>query len=458
MKPNAKNESGQKGLFGNFELRDGIDQRQDFYRLGEALRWEVLEEAFLPLYSDKGRPALPIRRMAGLLILKQLLNLSDEAICEHWQLSPYVQFFCGETHFQWGLPCDPSELVHFRKRIGEEGVKRIFQESVHLHRDKVEAENELIADTTVQEANVTYPTETKLRTRVIERLWKLGEQAHVSWERSYKRTVKKLRRTASQRSNRTAKARKKAIRKLATTGRSLLRQYRTRAGNQEQSRHRKELATMERILTQSFEEAANKRLHSLHDPTVRCIAKGKVHKKYEWGRKAGFAALAKSTVIVGVASFEDNLYDGDTLPKTLASATYNSGKLFDSVLVDRGYAGQTRYGLTEVVQPTRKGASSQNAYQKRKHRKRMNRRAAIEPLIGHLKNDYRMARCYLKGFAGSILNAHLAAAAWNFRKWVREGVFFVQIWRLWRAIMSQIKLHLQPKSEAVAKIQMPSAA
>ncbi|MFP4542277.1 MAG: transposase, partial [Opitutales bacterium] len=152
-----------------------------------------------------------------------------------------------------------------------------------------------------------------------------------------------------------------------------------------------------------------------------------------WGRKAGFAALAKSTVIVGVASFEDNLYDGDTLAKTLASATTRAGKLFKSALVDRGYAGQTRVGSTEIVQPYRKGQSHRNAYQKRKHRERMARRAAIEPVIGHLKSDFRMARCYLKGFAGSILNAHLAAAAWNFRKWLREGSLFALFSWLWSA-------------------------
>lgn len=458
MKHNGKSEHRQKNLFGSLELKDGLDQRHDLYRLAGAIRWGLLEEHFTPFYSDQGRPALPIRRMTGLLILKQLLNLSDEAVCVHWRESPYAQFFCGEAHFQWGLPCDPSELVHFRKRIGEDGIKRIFEESIHLHRDKVESEKELIVDTTVQEANVTYPTETKLRERVIERLWSLGQAAGVSWERSYKYKVKSLRRVARQRSNRTAKQRRKAIRRLATVGKSLLRQYRKSAGIEELARHHKELAVMERILTQRFEEAANKRIHSLHDPTVRCIAKGKVHKKYEWGRKAAFAALAQSTVIVGVASFEDNLYDGDTLAKTLASANTRAGKLFKSALVDRGYAGQTQIGSTEIVQPYRKGQSSRNSYQKRKHRKRMNRRAAIEPVIGHLKNDYRMARCYLKGFAGSVLNAHLAAAAWNFRKWLREGVFFACITTLWRATLNVSRELIEPTFTPLTKIKIPSAA
>ena len=56
--------------------------------------------------------------MAGLLLLKQLENLSDERVCEAWARDPYMQYFCGERYFQWKLPCEPSELVHFRKRVG----------------------------------------------------------------------------------------------------------------------------------------------------------------------------------------------------------------------------------------------------------------------------------------------------------------------------------------------------
>jgi IS5 family transposase len=109
-------------------------------------------------------------------------------------------------------------------RIGEKGVGLVLQESIELHRDQVEAEDELVADTTVHEANVTYPTETKLRERVILRLWRLGEKKGLKWARSHKRTVPKLLRTARSRSNRQAKARRKAINKLRKKGQSLLRQ------------------------------------------------------------------------------------------------------------------------------------------------------------------------------------------------------------------------------------------
>lgn len=435
MKPTTKHHRNQSGFLGMLELETGLDQRHELYRLAEAIDWQEIVQEFEGFYSDIGRPGLPIRRMAGLLILKQVQNLSDERVCDYWRESPYAQYFCGEVYFQWGMPCEPSELVHFRKRIGERGIKKLFTASLKLHKDKTEKENELVVDTTVQEANVTYPTETKLREQVIKRLWRMGKKESIHWERSYRFTLSGLSKRARSRSNRCAKDRRKAIQKLRTVGRDLLRQYRSEASIEALRENWKVLETMERILTQSFSEPANERVHSLHDPEVRCIAKGKAHKPYEWGRKAGFAMLAKSTLVVGVASFHDNLYDGDTLAKTLASAHTSAGKLFRSCLVDRGYQGQTRVGPTEVIQPYRIGLSNRNAYQKRKHRKRMNRRGAIEPIIGHLKNDHRMARCYLKGYLGSVSNAYLAAMAWNFKMWMRERLFVRICMGLYRAIL-----------------------
>jgi IS5 family transposase len=70
--------------------------------------------------------------MASLLILKQLDNLSDESIVSKWVENPYYQYFSKETQFQWSMPCDPSDLVHFRNRIGNEGFENIFQLSVKL--------------------------------------------------------------------------------------------------------------------------------------------------------------------------------------------------------------------------------------------------------------------------------------------------------------------------------------
>lgn len=118
---------------------------------------------------------MPTRLMAGLLLLKQWEKLSDERGCEAWARGPYMQYFCGERYFQWKLPCELSELVYFHKRVGQDGVEKILKMTVDLHADKVKKEDELVAGTRAQEANVQFPTDTRLHVDCIEQLWRIGE-------------------------------------------------------------------------------------------------------------------------------------------------------------------------------------------------------------------------------------------------------------------------------------------
>ena len=114
------------------DLLDHLNPKDPLLVLAMNLPWEEFEKEFTPLYAVKGRPAKPVRLMVGLLLLKQIEHLSDERVVEAWVRNPYYQAFCGMKQFQWHFPCDPSDLVHFRKRIGEKGIERIFQASVAL--------------------------------------------------------------------------------------------------------------------------------------------------------------------------------------------------------------------------------------------------------------------------------------------------------------------------------------
>ena len=99
---------------------------------------------------------MPIRLMSGLLILKQMFDLGDETVIPAWISNPYFQYFCGEAYFNWQQPCDPSDLGHFRKRIGENGADKIFQQSISIHGKKAQSE-EIIIDTTAQEKTSPLP-------------------------------------------------------------------------------------------------------------------------------------------------------------------------------------------------------------------------------------------------------------------------------------------------------------
>jgi IS5 family transposase len=85
----------------------------------------------------------------------------------------------GEATFQWGQPCAASDLVHFRHRLGEDGIAKLFALSVALHANKVKKAKEVIVDTTVQEKNITFPTDAKLYKKVTtkcDRITKIGSQ------------------------------------------------------------------------------------------------------------------------------------------------------------------------------------------------------------------------------------------------------------------------------------------
>ena len=102
--------------------------------------------------------------------MKQMYNLGDETVVERYLENPYWQHFSGEVHFQYMLPFDPNDFVHFRKRIGEEGMKKIFKQSIDLFReDFIRREiKEVRVDTAVQEKNITFPTDRKLNEKAIE--------------------------------------------------------------------------------------------------------------------------------------------------------------------------------------------------------------------------------------------------------------------------------------------------
>ena len=142
-------------------LKQIINPRDELVILSSRINWKGLEQELSVHYSHTGSPSKPIRLMCGLLILKQLHKLGDETVVAQWIKNPYYQYFCGEDIFQWEQPCDPSDLVHFRNRVGESGIEAIFKVSVQVHGKAVQTQV-VSVDTTAQCKNITYPTDVKL--------------------------------------------------------------------------------------------------------------------------------------------------------------------------------------------------------------------------------------------------------------------------------------------------------
>lgn len=408
----TKKPTNQPSLFFNFS--DTLNQKHPLFILANKIDWSVFEEAFEPLYcSNNGRPAKPIRLMVGLLMLKHIRNISDESVVEQWSENNYYQYFCGESSFVPGFPCEASELVHFRKRIGESGIELILKESIRVNgRDS--NDDQVNIDTTVQEKNITFPTDAKLHKKIIKKCQTIAEEEQLPVRQSYTRTLKQLARDQRFRNHPKNKAKaKKADRKIKTIAGRLVRELeRNLTPN---SKYQVDLDLYKQVLAQK--RNTKKKIYSLHEPETCCISKGKEHKKYEFGNKASFVKT-DTGVIVGALGFR-NEYDGHTLTPVLEQVSRLVGKSPKRAKVDRGYRGKKSIGETEILIPSN-SSKSKSYYQKRKLSEAHRKRAGIEPVIGHIKANHRLNRNFYKGIIGDNINIMLAAAGFNFKRMMNK--------------------------------------
>jgi IS5 family transposase len=167
-------------------LKHFINENHELVLRSRKINWEQLESGLSVYYcEDNGRPCIPIRTIAGIVLLKRLFDESDESVLDRWVENPYCQYFCGEVYFCHQLPFDRTELIKFRKRIGEEGSEQLLKMSVQLFPKKEVQENEVLIDTTVQEKNITYQTDVKLQKKIIEKCRKIAGKEGIGPRQSY---------------------------------------------------------------------------------------------------------------------------------------------------------------------------------------------------------------------------------------------------------------------------------
>ena len=394
-------------------LKEFINMKHELVLLSDKIDWKYFEELFAQHYSNTGQPSMPIRLMVGCLMLKRLENLGDETLVQAWVMNPYMQYFCGEAHFQHEFPCDPSDFVHFRKRIGESGIEKIFAYSVELHGNGTKS-NQVISDSTVQENNTTYPTDAKLAKRIIEKGAKIAKQESIIQRQSYARVSKQLLRdTYNSNHPKRKKKAKKAQKKLNTIAGRVVRELQKKLPEDILPYYQDELSLYQGVLSQKITD--KNKIYSLHKPFTACIAKGKAHKKYEYGNKVGLMLNPKNLVILSIDSFEGNPHDSKTIEPLLNQMENSFQYLPQEVVYDRGGRGKSNIKGVTISTP-KPAKKSDSQYQKRKAKKKFRRRAAIEPVIGHLKTDFRMGQNYLHGRNSPRINAMLAATGWNLKK------------------------------------------
>jgi IS5 family transposase len=414
----GKTDNRQQRDFFRPLLVDFINHDHELVLLAKKIDWSYFENTFSEFYSQTGRPSMPIRLMVGCLMLKRIYNLGDETLAEAWKMNPYMQYFCGMTHFEHSFPCDPSDFVHFRKRIGEKGIEKIFTYSVLLHGKKAQ-EKQVLSDTTVQENNTTFPTDAKLGKKVIDRCNALAQKTGIEQRQNYTRVSKQLvRATFNPKHPKRAVKARKASKKLKTIAGRLIRELERKLNPEDLLSHQEDLALYRKIISQKRSD--KNKIYSIHKPFTACIAKGKAHRQYEFGNKVGLLATRETLIITAIKAFEGNPHDSKTIAPLLEQTTQAQLPVPQEVIYDRGGRGQKQVGNTIISTPDNKPLKRESPYNRRKKRQKFRRRAAIEPLIGHLKTDFRMGQNYLHGALSPQINAFLAATGWNLKKMMKQ--------------------------------------
>ena len=454
MKPKKQTPSGAEDFFRS-RLDNIINLRHELVILAGKIDWDHLDEQVAPYFSHDGRPALPTRFMVGLLLLKHTFNLSDEGVCERWVCDPYFQYFTGEEFFQHAFPHERSNMTHWRQRVGPDFLEKLVQESLRIaHGEgalRTKDLKKVTVDTTVQPKNITFPTDAKLTYRAMVKLAALARKHDVKLRQSYIRVGKQALIMSQRYAH--AKQFKRHKRKLkflrTRLGRVIRDIDRKIDGNEErQEIFRDALNLAVKIRHQKTRQDTPK-VYSLHAPEVECIGKGKAHKPYEFGCKVSVAttnALAPGgQFVLHVKALHGNPYDGHTLGPVIKELEQWTGIEPERIFVDKGYAGHNYPNKFRVYKSGQKRGLTPAI------KKELRRRAAVEPLIGHMKQDSRMGRNYLLGKDGDKVNALLAAAGLNFRlllRWFRKflRLFLFALFNLQKSKQSQIKINflLQP--------------
>ncbi len=325
-------------------------------------------------------------------------------------------------YFVHKLPIHHSSMTRWRQRVGEAGVEKLLKETIKtglkLKIIKSSQLEDINIDTTVQEKFIRLPTDSRLYYRAIQRLAKSAKKFNVILIEDYAKLSEHLR---YQQSRYMHTEKEDKVKEYSFELRRCLGKIVRDFQNSKlvfNNKTRKEILIARSIYFQ--EKKSKNKIYSFHAPEAECIAKGKLHKEFEFGNKVSIAATNSGGWLVGALAFHGNPYDGHTLRKSLWQI-YRFIKIPKRAFVDMGFRGHNYLGKVKVyIKKWSKGSLPDKLWAKLK------RRVAIEPTIGHLKNTYRMNHNKLKGKLGDCINVILSAAGMNFRK-LLKAVFFLYI-------------------------------
>lgn len=407
-------------------FRARLDQitnlKHELVRLAGTIDWAWIDAELAGCFSDEGRPGLTSRFMVGFLFLKHIHGLSNEEVCARWVYAPLLH---RRGILRPRLPpraLRDEPLAHTHRRQVGGALGREPAGGACDGRLEDERSSRVTVDTAVQPKNVTRPTDAKLMLTAIEKLGALAQAQELRLRQSYARLAKRAALMAGRYTHtKQFKRANRELRFLRTWLGRLIRDVRRKIEGNERLHEifADPLDKAHKIRWQNHSQRGRKP-YSWHAPETECIGMAKAHKPYEFGVKVSVTTTNRrckgGQFVLHTKALPGNPYDGHTLGEVIKEMQELTGRQIERAYADKDYRGH------DAPKPLRVFISGQKRGVFGAMKRELNRRSAIEPVIGHLKSDGHLGRNYLKGRHGDHTNAVLSAVGRNLRlilKWLR---------------------------------------
>ncbi len=378
-------------------------------RLASVIPWEEYAElAITDLYKDKKRSGrkLNLRLHIGAFVLQAQFGWTDRELEENLNYYAPARVFCGIE----GRSYDHSAFVKFRGRISEETTKKFNILILKVANRKGFTGSEFMdLDSTVQEANIEYPSDIRMMQSIFRKGMKILNGLADSGSSKAKRLadqfdVKKITKDFksyffAKKSTQGFELKKKIFskaRKVAKEVVSAIKDIENILKNYDLPwNYRRDLDQMNNVAPVLLDqisyfikngEVAQEKILSLHAKEVKCISKGKAGKPYEFGRRF-FAGRLPGNYVMAFTGKSCDLEDAHSMDIALKNYQEIFDRLPESVAGDQGF--WSRHNLKackeiEEVGITPRGHKNWKVPEE-KIEEMMTRRSKVEPIIGHLK-------------------------------------------------------------------------
>ena len=419
---NAKCESKEIKIF--------VSQDNNFIKLSNYLNWDEMTKIILPDLQKTTKsgnlncgPKLQLRKHLGIYTLQLMLNTTDRDTAFQVENNAIYQVFCGSSIVEsWSCP-HHTKIEEFRNRISPESNHKITQ-LILEQAVRAGFANPKITDfdSSVQEANIAYPSDVSLMVKLVEKAKKIAQELSQFGKNLFV-DLSKIKSAAKSyffmAKNTARDIRKKTfniIHEVVVEQVFPIIEEAYKISEEELSKTSKKVQTLFNDVCEvglqylidvehfiKTNTVAAGKILSFHAKKVACIIKGKAGKPWEFGRVYQFGRIEGNFMMIGKANSILNS-DKNSMQQLIQEHQKMFGEgVLESVGTDKGYYSQENISALQNAKVTEIGIqfpenAKKNPLIPDKDLQKIiyNRRAGIEPLIGHIKNDLGLGQSRMK--------------------------------------------------------------